>query len=124
MDYIFVFAAYSLFCFLHILITIKNLRTAFPQFGFKEVWNVFFKQNWDTLIGSAVVLCILELALFISVYNELKFPVWFDMWGMYVAAGIAGYQGQRIMYKWLDTAVDALEKKADQLKEKADAIKP
>lgn len=123
MDYLFVFAAYSLCCMLHILITIKKLRVQFPQFGFKEIWNTFFTQNWDTLIGSAVVLLIYELAIYIAVYNGVVLPYWFDMIGMYAIAAVLGYQGQRIFYKWLDTAVEALEKKADMIKDKADSIK-
>ncbi len=123
MDYIFITALFVLCAMLHIGRTISKLKKDFPMFNFRQVIGTFFSQNWDTLIGSATVLGIYELVIFILLYNGIVFPYWFDMFGMYALAGVLGYQGQRLFYKWLDTAVDALEKKADQLKDKVDNIK-
>lgn len=124
MDYVFVFALFTISVMLHIMLKIRNLRTDFPTLSSGEIWKTFFKQNWDTLIGSGLVLLLYELILYIISYNDIVYPWWFDMVGMYVLAIILGWQGQRLFYKYLDTATAALEKKADQLKEKADNIKP
>lgn len=122
MDYIFVFTLFILSVMLHIMLKISSLRKDFPTLSFKEVWNTFFQQNWDTLIASGVVLILYEVVLFIVAYNQVPYPWWFDNIGMYVLAAILGWQGQRLFYKYMDSATAALEKKADQLKDKADGI--
>ena len=96
----------------HVMVKINGLRTKFPTLTFKTVWNTFFKEEWNTLIGSGLVLGVAELAIFIINYQAINIPDWLQ-WGIYPISLLLGYQGQRIIYKFLNTASEALEKKAE-----------
>lgn len=102
-------------CF-HIMQKIRILRTKFPEFVFKRIWGTFFTEEWDTLFVSFICWLVLELAIYIVLYNKVHIATWFAMWGIYVLALVWGYCGQRIAYKYLGTAEEVLEKKADDLK--------
>jgi hypothetical protein len=96
----------------HVMVKINGLRTKFPTLTFKTVWTTFFSEEWNTLIASVLVLAVTELAIFIINYQGIVIPEWLN-WGIYPIALLMGYQGQRIIYKYLNTASDALERKAE-----------
>ena len=98
----------------HVMVKINGLRTKFPTLTFKTVWTTFFSEEWNTLIASVLVLAVTELAIFIINYQGIVIPEWLN-WGIYPIALLMGYQGQRIIYKYLNTASDALERKAEEV---------
>lgn len=118
MDYILIFFSALLGTGFHVMQKINQQRIEFPQFKPTEIWTNFLKEEWDSLIVSALILIAQELAVFIIQYNGVKLPVWVDNWGMYIISCVISYGGQRLAYKYLNTSVDALEKKADTINNK------
>lgn len=99
----------------HVMQKINQQRIQFPQLGFTTIWMNFFKQEWDSLMVSVLIFISEEVALFIIVYKGVHLPLWISNWGMYALCCIVSYGGQRLAYKYLNTSVEALEKKADAL---------
>lgn len=116
MDYILTSILIILGVGFHVMQKIRILRTKFPEFSPKKIIATFFTEEWDSLIVSFLVWLVYELGIFIPTYNGVKFPFWWEMIGVYVAALVLGYCGQRVAYKYLGTAEEVLEKKADDLK--------
>ena len=98
----------------HVMIKITGYKKTFPTLTIKTIWGVFFKEEWDSLCVSALVLFVTELAIYIINYVGVMIPDWLN-WGIYIIALVMGYQGQRLAYKFLNTATDILEKKADNI---------
>ena len=98
----------------HVMIKIDSYRKTFPTLTFSTIWKTFFREEWNTLIGSGLVLGLTELAIFIINYMSIPIPDWLQ-WGIYPISLLLGYQGQRIIYKYLNTASNALEKKAETI---------
>jgi len=99
---------------LHVMIKVTGYKKAFPTLSFGAIWGVFFKEEWDSLMVSGVILFVVEVSITIINYVGVVIPDWMN-WGIYVIALLMGYQGQRIAYKFLNTAVEALEKKAEDV---------
>ena len=118
MDYFFLFALWFLGTGFHVMQKIITLRKSFPTLSFGVVWSTFFNQEWDSLIVSVLVISVYELVIFIFNYNSFGFYQWFDDWGMYCLALVLGYGGQMLAYKYLNTAVDELNKKVDKMQDK------
>jgi hypothetical protein len=93
---------------------VMHLRKKFPDFGLKEIFTLFFKEEWDSLIVSFLVLCTYQLFLFIIEMAEVVMPAWWDKYLLdYVLAVVMGYAGQRLAYKYLGTAEKVLTEKAE-----------
>lgn len=116
MNYVLVLIIFCLGVGFHIMQKIITLRVKFHEFGFSQIFGTFFKEEWDSLMVSALVLSALELALFITDVTHKILPSWVTNWGMWVLPLVLGYAGQRIAYKWLGTAAEELEKKAEEIK--------
>lgn len=97
----------------HIMQIVMKLRKKFPQFGFRMIFVTFFQQEWDSLIRSGLMWATLMMWIFISRTTHIHLPPWYDKWGVYVIALLAGYAGQRLAYRYLSTAEEVLERKAD-----------
>lgn len=115
MDYIVTTLLYFFGVGFHVMQKIAVLRAKFPELPFSDVWNTFFKQDWDSLMVSGLGLCLVETALFISVYNKVPFPHWLDSWGMYLIASTLGYAAQRVFYKIFGTSEGILNNRIDQI---------
>lgn len=101
----------------HVMQIVMKLRKQYPAFGFKEIFNTFFNQEWDSLIRSFLVLSTYELGLFIIDMTGARMPLWWEKYlVVYTLAIVLGYAGQRIAYKYLGTAADVLEKKSELIK--------
>ena len=96
----------------HVMVKVMGYKKQFPTLSFGNIWSTFFKEEWDSLMVSAIIYGVTELAIFIINYQQINIPEWLQ-WGIYPIALLMGYQGQRIAYKFLNTASDALEKKAE-----------
>lgn len=116
MTYFFCFLIWLCGSALHVLQVVKKLRTQFPEFNAGLIWKTFFAQEWDSLMCSGVLLLLYEVGLYITVWNHIHVAAWFVQWGQFAAALLGGYAGQRIAYKYLNTAVEELEKKADMIR--------
>jgi hypothetical protein len=100
--------------FFHAMVKVMGYKKQFQTLPFKSIWSTFFKEEWDSLLGSVGILGLVELAIFIINYQSIAIPDWLQ-WGIYPISLLMGYQGQRILYKYLNTASDALEKKAETI---------
>lgn len=118
MDYILTIAAFILGVGYHVMQKIRKLRVSFPEFDSKTIKNTFLKEEWDSLMTSAIVMFTFELAHYIIHVNQIKIPEWVDNWGIYVLALVLGYAGQRVAYAYLGTAEKVLLKKAQDLENK------
>jgi len=114
MNYLIILVLFACGTILHVLQAIKSLREKFPQFSAGEILKTFLGQEWDSLFCSLVILALYEIAVFIIHWNRIQVPAWFHQSGQYILAVILGYGGQRIAYKYLNTSIDVLEKKADR----------
>lgn len=117
-DYILVSFAFGIGAGYQIMGVIKKLKIQFPTLPPKRVVSTFFYNEWDSLITSSLGYMAIMMALYIKQFNGFHGPKWFEYFGMYVTACILGYAGQRLAYKYLGTAEQALEKKADALAKK------
>jgi hypothetical protein len=115
MIYLLTTVVFILGVLLHVMIKVTGYKKAFPTLSFGAIWATFLKEEWDSLIVSLIVLIIVEVTIYIINYVGIVVPEWMN-WGIYVIALVMGYQGQRLAYKFLNTAVDALEKKAEAIK--------
>jgi hypothetical protein len=101
----------------HVTRVIDKLRIKFPTLCINDILNTFFKEEWNTLFRSALVLCTYELFLFIIQTAEIKMPGWWEKFLVpYGLALVLGYAGQRLIYKYLGTAESVLEKQVDDIK--------
>lgn len=116
MEYALIFILQLLGIGLSILQKITGLGDKFPNFDRKQIISTFFNEDWDTLIGSALVL-ILDLTVhFICNYYQAPFTS--HPYYIFISFGLAlllGYAGQRIIYRVLGTSEKALNKKIDSI---------
>ncbi len=98
----------------HVMVKVMGYKKQFPTLSFGNIWGTFFKEEWDSLMVSAIIYGVTELSIFIINYQQINIPEWLQ-WGIFPLSLLMGYQGQRIAYKFLNTASDALEKKAETL---------
>jgi ABC-type Fe3+ transport system permease subunit len=116
MEYLLISLLFLLGTAFHVMQKIAVLKNKFSDLEFGTVWSTFFKEEWDSLIVSALVLGVVLITMYLINYNMVKLPDWVNDWGMYLISLILGYSGQRIAYKYLTTAEEALNKKVDGLK--------
>jgi hypothetical protein len=103
MIYLLTTVVFILGVFLHIMIKITSYKKTFPTLSFGAIWATFFKEEWDSLLVSLVILVLVEVTIYIINYVGIEVPIWMD-WGIYLIALVMGYQGQRLAYKFLNTA--------------------
>jgi hypothetical protein len=103
---------------LHVMEKIVKLGDAHPDKTRQEIQAIFFKEDWDTLrISFLIVILDLVVHIIILVYapaiaadKYLNVP--FELWSFLVAL-VLGYAGQRLIYRFLGTAETFLNKKVD-----------
>lgn len=98
---------------LHIMQKIITLGANHEDHSWKQVFGAFFKEDWDTLTVSGIVLCVNLLVQFVInnyamdiIYQNPNFHLW-----MFGAAFVIGYAGQRLVYKYLGSAEKFLDRK-------------
>jgi hypothetical protein len=97
---------------------INDLDKRYPEKSKKQIIGVFWDEDWNTLFFSAVVLAFtLAVHLSINIYApSVLLLSWLGIPFMIWALGFStllGYAGQRIIYKFLGTAENALNKKIE-----------
>jgi hypothetical protein len=105
---------------------VGELKKKYPQADRKHVTDLYFKEDWNVLAMSVVVL-LTDLAVhYVVSMLGINWTQKFELlgvnltWGavyLLFSAGIAivlGYKGQDLIYKWLGTAADRLDKEVSQ----------
>lgn len=93
----------------HIMQTVDKLKNKHKEFSFKQIFSVYFNEEWNVLIRSGLVLATYELFLFIISMAEVVMPEWWEKYlVVYGLAVVLGYAGQRLIYKYLGTAEKTL----------------
>lgn len=93
---------------------IAQLKAKFQQLAPGVIIGTYFKEEWNTIIVSMLIMGLCQFALYIAIMNHRPGPEWFWQWGVYVLALVLGYAGQRIVYKYMKTT----EKKLNSFNDK------
>lgn len=114
MEYILIFILECSGISLSVVQKITILDKKYTDFNKKQIFAVFMDEDWTTLIGSVIVLFLNLVAHFIvENYTTLEKSIEnYDLYSFGLAL-VLGYAGQRLIYKWLGTAADALDKKVE-----------
>lgn len=113
MEYLIIIAFQLCGISLHIMQKVITLGSNYEDHSWKQVFGAFFKEDWDTLLVSGIVLCVNLLVQFVInnyamdiIYQNPNFHLY-----MFGAAFVIGYAGQRLVYKYLGSAEKFLDKK-------------
>ncbi len=115
MEYILIFILQAIGIALSVTQKVTVLDKKYPDLSKKQIFSVFLDEDWTTLLGSSIVLALNLVAHYI-VENYTDFIENIDHYDLY-SFGIAlilGYAGQRLIYKWLGSAEQALDKKVSE----------
>lgn len=124
MDYIFIFGLQLFGILFHVGQTIIKLDQDYKEKSIREIFNLFFDNEWASLGVSAIIM---TFDLFVhSIIDYYDMPITgssFTIPGTQITVGylaisfmlalVFGYGGQRLAYKYLGKASDYLSKKAD-----------
>jgi hypothetical protein len=96
----------------HVMQKVSTLGNLFPDKPRNAIFGIFMQEDWDTLMISALILALNEIAHYIlHVYAiTISSYQYFDLISFGVAL-VLGYAGQNLVYKWLGSARDFLDKK-------------
>lgn len=116
MEYLIIIACQLLGIGFHVMQKIIKLDDQFPEMTRGQVFNAFFKEDWDTLAVSALIILTDLLAHYIIDTYTPDFRKGINLYILYAfgAAFMLGYLGQRLVYKWLGSAEKYLDKKVEQ----------
>lgn len=114
MEYLIVFVMQLLGVGFHVGQKIVSLGNAYPEKSRSEIVRVFFKEDWDTLFISALVLLLDEMIhIIINGYaTHLTVNPNFYLYS-FGAALVLGYAGQRLVYKFFGSAEKFLGNQID-----------
>lgn len=113
-------ALYILGALYQVMRCIGDLRKKFPELSPGQLFSTYWKEEWNTLIVSALGIITLQLFGFIAHYKEMPIPDWLHDWGVYLLTPAAGWGWHRIVYRWLGTTEDVINKRIDSLTDKKD----
>lgn len=115
MEYLLIIALQFIGIGLHVAQKVMELDKKFEDDSFGDVLNAFWKQDKFTLLVSLLVLALNLLTHFIlAAYSDI--PASLDNYLLY-SFGISlvlGYAGQRLIYKGLGKAEEALTKRVEE----------
>lgn len=94
----------------HVMQKIGKIKHKYSQLSPENIFKVFFKEEWNTLIVSGLGLVSMQLLWFIAHYENITLPTWLTNGGVYIAFLIGGYCLQRLIYKVLGTFEKAVDK--------------
>lgn len=115
MDYIIIIILQIIGVGFHVGQKIVGLGDKFPEKTKREIFAVFWKEDWDTLGVSVFVLMLNLVAHFVTCRYLPVVADWeyFEV-SSFAVALILGYAGQRKIYKWLGSAEQFLDKKIEE----------
>lgn len=104
---IFVFQAIGIAC--GVLNEIRRIRKIDPNMRPIDVWRKVKHEDWDTLLGSAIVLLLCEFIHLVMDLKGVEPPGIMGAWWFNIAFSLVmGWGGQDILFKWLGTAKKAV----------------
>ena len=124
MEYIIIFTLQLLGIAFHVVQKVNALDKQYPEKSIKEIYSLFFENEWSSLSVSALVLfgdlffhfiidsyfpAVREMAITVPVIN-LTMPY---LAVYFIVAFVLGYGGQRLAYKYLGKAEQYLSYKAN-----------
>lgn len=101
---------------------VAALKKTHPESTGKQVMNTYWNEDWNTLAMSFIVLCTDLAVHYVIEKLGIDWSKSFDLLGitttwasvyLIFSVGIAiilGYKGQDLIYKWLGSAADRLDK--------------
>lgn len=97
----------------HVMQKVVSLGDKFPTETVKEIFAAFWKEDWDTLTISVLVLLLYLGAVYTVLdYLGIKLPTdWYWQVGPFGISLLLGYAGQRLIYKWFGSAEQFIDKK-------------
>lgn len=112
MEYALIFILQLIGIGFHVMQKISGLGNQFPLKPRKEIFSIFMQEDWDTLLISGLIIALNEVAHYvIHIYApDIAGYAHFEL----IVFGIAlvlGYAGQNLIYKWLGSAQNFLDKK-------------
>jgi hypothetical protein len=115
MEYLIILALQLCGIGLHVMQKVSVFDKQYPEKSIKEIMTVFWNEDWNTLAVSAIVLFLNLIAHYI-VNTYAPQVNNFDNYILYAfgAALVFGYAGQRLVYKYLGSAENFLNKKVDE----------
>lgn len=116
MEYALIFILESLGVGYHVMQKVISLGDKYPTETPKSIFKIFWREDWDTLMVSGLVL-ITNLVGHYIVFERLQMVLWQEWYyqlAPYVLSLLGGYAGQRLIYRFFGSAERALDKKADQ----------
>ena len=113
MEYLLIIAFQLLGVSFHIMQKIIKLDDENKELSRKEIFKIFFDEDWDTLACSALILAThLVVHYAIDTYTpDFRAGINYYMLYVFASAFMLGYLGQRAVYRWLGSA----EKKIDAI---------
>ena len=105
MEYLIVFIMQLLGIGFHVGQKIVSLGNTYPEKGRVEVVRVFFREDWDTLFISTLVLLLNEM-IHVIINGYANYITQYTNFYLYSfgAALLLGYAGQRLVYKFFGSA--------------------
>lgn len=98
----------------HVVQQVSDIDNRHPEVNRSEVFAIFFKNDWDTLMGSALVLALHVVTHYIieNYAPEVRSMKNYILYSFGLAL-VMGYGGQKIVYKYLGSAEKFLDDKID-----------
>jgi hypothetical protein len=113
MDYVLIIILQVLGILFHVMQSVVSLGDKFPAETPRSIFGIFWKEDWDTIAVSFLVL-LLNVVVHYILYDYLKLQFgngeWYYKAGPFIIALVLGYAGQRLIYKWFGTAETFLDK--------------
>ena len=124
MEYIIIFTLQLLGIAFHVVQKVNTLDKQYPEKSIKEIYSLFFENEWSSLSVSALVLfadlffhfiidsyfpAVREMSITVPLIN-LNMPY---LAVSFIVAFVLGYGGQRLAYKYLGKAEQYLSDKAN-----------
>ncbi len=112
MEYLLIILLQLLGIGLHVMQKVISIGDKFKDLAPTQVFKTFFKEDWDTLAVSAIVLFLDVIFHFIVINYDIVFITgseWFYP-GSFLGALFFGYAGQRMIYKYFGSAEQFLDK--------------
>ena len=113
MEYILIIILQLIGIGLHVMQKVSAINDKYPEKSHKEVFVLFWQEDFNTVVISALVLALnLTGHYIIEHYTDIASKAYFHLWNFGTAL-VLGYAGQRIIYKYLGTAERFLDKKVE-----------
>ena len=124
MEYIIIFTLQLLGIAFHVVQKVNTLDKQYPEKSIKEIYSLFFENEWSSLSVSALVLfadlffhfiidqyfpAVREISMTVPLIN-VTMPY---LAVSFIIAIVLGYGGQRLAYKYLGKAEQYLSDKAN-----------